>query len=224
VVQAASAIANGGVLVPPRIIREVVPASGKPAAAGTGGGNGARRVVSRETAETVLGYMKDTAGFQGTGWRADMRDLNLAVKTGTSQILDARGGYIASTLAILPTENPSLILYVLITRPQGEVSSARIAAPAIRLAAEQLVDYLGIPRGRNQIIRHAGSVSITEELLPPVGSVVPDFSGISKRTLMPLLLRDDIAVEIFGSGWVRSQFPPPGTALTRGMVIELDLE
>ena len=225
VVQAASAIANGGVLVPPRIIREVVPASGKPAAAGTVGGNGARRVVSRETAETVLGYMKDTAGFQGTGWRADMRDLNLAVKTGTSQILDARGGYVASTLAMLPAENPSLVLYVAISRPQGEtIFGSRIAAPAIRRAAEEIVDYLGIPRGRNPVFHHAGDLNILPEVLPPVDSTVPNFAGLSKRTLLPLLLRDDIKVEIWGDGWVRRQFPPPGVAVTIGMVIELDLQ
>ena len=224
IVQAASVIANGGLLVPPRIIREVVPATGRPASARSGGADGARRVISPETARTVLGYMRDTASFQGTGWRADMRDLNLAVKTGTSQILDARGGYLASTLAMLPAENPSLVLYVAISRPQGEIFGARIAAPAIRRAAEEIVDYLGIPRGRNPVFHHAGDLNILPEVLPPVVSTVPNFAGLSKRTLLPLLSRDDIRVEIWGDGWVRSQFPPPGVAVTKGMVIELDLQ
>ncbi|MCL2601112.1 MAG: penicillin-binding protein, partial [Treponema sp.] len=130
----------------------------------------------------------------------------------------------ASTLAILPAENPSLILYVVITRPQGNTFSGQIAAPAIRLAAEQLVDYLGIPRGRNPIFHHTGNVSIIEELLPPVGPAIPDFYGLSKRALLPLLMRSDISVEIFGDGWVRRQFPPPGVMLTQGMVLELELE
>ena len=226
VMQAASAIANDGVLVPPRIVSHVVSADGRTVSPRENPiGNASRRVVSPQTARTVLDYMRDTAILgQGTGWRAAMGDLSVAVKTGTSQILGSQGGgYIASTLAILPAENPSLILYVVITRPQGNALSGQIAAPAIRQAAEQLVDYLGIPRGRNPIVRHTGRLSIAQEPLPAIGPVVPCFNGLSKRTLMPLLLRDDITVEIFGEGWVRRQFPPPGVAVTRGMVIELEL-
>jgi len=224
VMQAATVIATGGMLVPPRIVSHVVSADGRTVTPRRNPINASRRVISPQTAWTVLGYMRDTAiQGQGTGWRADMGDLSIAVKTGTSQILDPRGGYIASTLAILPAESPSLILYVVITRPQGETSSARIAAPAIRRAAEQLVDYLGIPRGRNPIFLHTGRLDIAAETLPPLGPAIPNFYGLSKRALLPLLLRDDITVEIWGEGWVHRQFPPPGVALTQGMVLELEL-
>ena len=224
IMQAASVIANGGMLVPPRIVSHIVSADGRTVRHRENPINASRRVISPETAWTVLGYMRDTSiQGQGTGWRAYMGDLSIAVKTGTSQILKPEGGYIASMLAILPAENPSLVLYVVITRPQGETFGGRIAAPAIRRAAEQLVDYLGIPRGRNPIVHHAGRLNIVEELLPSVGPVIPSFYGLSKRTLLPLLLRDDITVEIWGEGWVRRQFPPPGVALTQGMVLELEL-
>jgi len=224
IMQAASVIANGGVLVPPRIVSHVVSADGRTTRYRENSVNSSRRVISPQTAWTLLGYMRDTAiQGQGTGWRADMGDLSIGVKTGTSQILDPIGGYVASTLAILPAENPSLVLYVVITRPQGETSSARIAAPAIRVAAEQLVDYLGIPRGRNTIFHHAGRLDIVQEQLPQVGPLVPSFYGLSKRALLPLLQREDISVEIWGQGWVRRQFPPPGVALTQGMVLELEL-
>jgi len=226
VMQAATAIANDGVLVPPRIVSHAVSADGRTVTPRENHVSQSRRVISPATARTVLAYMRDTAvQGQGTGWRANMADLNIAVKTGQSQILGSpQGGYIVSTLALLPAENPSLILYVVVTRPQGDASSARIAAPAIRAAAEQLVDYLGIPRGRNPIFHHTGRLMIAEEPLPQVGPLVPDFYGVSKRTLIPLLLRDDVSVEIFGDGWVRRQSPPPGVAVSRGMVIELELE
>jgi len=225
IMQAATVIANGGILVPPRIVSHVTSADGRTVTPRENPGNAPRRVVSPETAWRVLGYMRDTAiQGQGTGWRAGMGDLSIAAKTGTSQILGSQGGgYIASTIAILPAESPSLILYVVITRPQVPALSGQIAAPAIREAAELLVDYLGIPRGRNPIVHHAGHINITEERLPAVGPNVPSFYGLSKRTLMPLLLRNDITVEIWGEGWVRHQFPPPGVALTQGMVIELEL-
>jgi len=225
VMQAATVIANGGVLVPPRIVCRVVSADGRTVTPRENPINAPRRVTSPQTAWTVLGYMRDTAiQGQGTGWRAAMADLDIAVKTGASQILGGRGGYITSMLAMLPADNPSLVLYVVVTRPTVPPMAGETAAPAIRMAAEQLVDYLGIPRGRNPVFHHTGVLSIAEELLPPIGSVVPDFRGLSKRTLLPLLARDDVVVEIFGNGWVRRQFPPPGAAIARGMLIELELE
>ena len=174
--------------------------------------------------------MTDTATDIGTGWRASIEDLSLAVKTGTSQYRDpVAGGYsrtdfIASCIALLPAESPSLALYVVIIKPRGETYGGRIAAPAIREAAEELIDYLGIPRGRNPIVQHPGVIGLPEELLPSVDAYVPDFHGLSKKTLLPLLLRNDIHVEITGEGWVRRQSPLPGTPLTPDTVIELFLE
>jgi len=178
----------------------------------------------------MLSYMADTATEIGTGWRANIEDLGLAVKTGTAQYRDpVAGGYsrtdfIAGCIALLPADNPSLALYVVIIKPRGETYGGRIAAPAIRETAEQLIDYLGIPRGRNAIIEHPNVIGFAEKQLPPVTSQVPNFYGLSKKTLLPLLLRDDIRVQITGEGWVRQQFPPPGTAITPDTIIELILE
>jgi cell division protein FtsI (penicillin-binding protein 3) len=174
--------------------------------------------------------MRDTATDIGTGWRASVADLYLAVKTGTAQYRDPQNGgysktdFIASCIALLPAESPSLILYAVIIKPRGETYGGRIAAPAIRKAAEELIDYLGIPRGRNPPIEVSDSIEITEKLLPYVGTHVPDFSGLAKKTLQPLLLRNDLHVEIFGEGWVKYQSPPPGSPITNDTVIELTLE
>jgi cell division protein FtsI (penicillin-binding protein 3) len=113
---------------------------------------------------------------------------------------------------------------VVIIKPRGETFGGRIAAPAIREAAELLIDYLGIPRGRNPIVEHPGRIDIASESLPPINAHVPSFYGLSKKTLLPLLLRGDIRVEIYGDGWVRRQSPPPGTPITANTVIELELE
>jgi cell division protein FtsI (penicillin-binding protein 3) len=91
--QAASIIANDGVLVPPKFISHLVSADGK-ITPWRNPGSGNRRVISLETSRRMLAYMADTATEIGTGWRAGIEDLNLAVKTGTSQIHDpVRGGY-----------------------------------------------------------------------------------------------------------------------------------
>jgi cell division protein FtsI (penicillin-binding protein 3) len=60
--------------------------------------------------------------------------------------------------------------------------------------------------------------------MPAIGARIPNFYGLSKKTLLPLLLRNDLHIEIFGDGWVRRQSPPAGTVLTADMVIELYLE
>jgi cell division protein FtsI (penicillin-binding protein 3) len=226
--QAASAIANDGILVPPRIVSQIVSADGKTVTQWENGEN--RRVLHADTAKAMRSYMVDAASGIGTGWRAAVEDLSLAVKTGTAQIIDpvtrrySDTDFIASCIALLPAESPSLILYLTIIKPKGEIFGGRIAAPAIREAAESLIDYIGIPRGRNPQISHPPSVNVSPGRLPAIEGQVPDFTGIAKRVLLPLLLRDDVNVEIRGDGWVRRQSPPPGTPVTGGMTIILELE
>jgi cell division protein FtsI (penicillin-binding protein 3) len=228
ILQASTAIANDGVLVPPRVVSKIVSADGKKETEWKGAEK--RRVISAETARAMRSYMADTASSIGTGWRAGVQDLSLGVKTGTAQIIDpatkkySDTDFIASCLALLPAENPTLVLYLAVIKPKGVTSGGRIAAPAIREAAESLIDYLGIPRGRNPQITHPPSVNIPAGRLPPVETQVPDFTGIAKRVLLPLLLRDDIQVEIIGDGWVRRQSPPAGTPVKQGMKIILELE
>jgi cell division protein FtsI (penicillin-binding protein 3) len=241
IMQAASVIANDGVLIPPKMISHIVGADGRTITGWVRNiDNASRQVIKPDTARKMLSYMADTATEIGTGWRANVDDLHLAVKTGTAQLRDptarridpvtgvtidySETDFIASCVAMLPAESPSLVLYVVIIKPRGETYGGRIAAPAIREAAERLIDYLGIPRGRNPLVEHPGSMVFTEERLPVIGTHLPNFYGLSKRTLIPLLDRSDIRVEILGEGWVRRQSPQPGTAITPDMVIELILE
>ncbi|MDR1107702.1 MAG: transpeptidase family protein, partial [Spirochaetaceae bacterium] len=225
--QAATAIANDGILIPPRIVSRIVSADGKssaPAAASP------RRVLRAETARQMRRYMVEVTSDIGTGWRANVEDLSLAVKTGTAQLIDpatraySETDFIASCIALLPAESPSLILYLVIVKPRGEILGGRLAAPAIRETAEALVDYLGIPRGKNPQVIHSGLVSIPNETAPALSDTVPDFSGYSKRSLLPLLFQDEIHIEITGEGWVRRQFPPPGAPRSPGGTSPLELE
>jgi cell division protein FtsI (penicillin-binding protein 3) len=227
--QAATAVANDGILVPPRIVSHIVSGDGSEQVAYEG--SGSRRVLRAETARTMRRYMTDVTSSIGTGWRANIEDLSLAVKTGTAQIIDPKTGaysdndFIASCIALVPAESPSLILYLAIIKPQGaSYLGGRIAAPAIREASESLVDYLGIPRGKNPQVIHPGLVTIPPEENLTLSDRVPDFSGYSKRSLLPLLLQDEIHIEITGDGWVRWQNPPPGTPLSPGDTIFLELE
>ncbi|MDR1410919.1 MAG: transpeptidase family protein [Spirochaetaceae bacterium] len=226
--QAATAIANDGILVPPKIVSRIVSWNGKTTRNYESGPP--RRILSAETARSMRSYMVDVTSEAGTGWRANVGDLSLAVKTGTAQVADARTGrysetdYIASCIALLPAESPSLVLYLVIVQPKGEYLGGRIAAPPVREAAEALADYLGIPRGRNIQVDHPGNITLPPVDIPRIDTRLPDFTGYSKRQILPLLLRDDLVIEMEGDGWVRRQYPPPGTAFQQGMVIRLELE
>ncbi|MDR3148089.1 MAG: penicillin-binding protein 2, partial [Treponema sp.] len=125
VLQAASAIANDGIMVPPRVVSRIVGAEGNDIRNWDAGP--ARQVISAETARTIRAAMVDVTSSIGTGWRANVEDLSLAVKTGTAQIVDpvthsySSTDFIASCIALLPAESPSLILYLVIVKPRGEI-------------------------------------------------------------------------------------------------------
>jgi len=228
ILQATSAIANNGVLVPPKIVSRIISADGRTETEWES--EPGRRIISAETARALRSYMADTASTGAMGWRAGVQDMSLGVKTGTAQIIDpatrrySETDFIASCVALLPSDNPTLVLYMAVVKPQGVIFGSRIAAPAIREAAESLIDYLGIPRGRNPQVDHPPAVNIPAGRLPAVETNVPDFSGLAKRVLLPLLMRSDLNVEIRGDGWVRRQYPAPGMPVENGMTIILELE
>ncbi|MDR2073495.1 MAG: transpeptidase family protein [Spirochaetaceae bacterium] len=227
--QAASAVANDGILIPPRVVSRIVSDDGKTIREYRNGEP--RRILSAETAQAMRLYMEEGTLDLGIGRFARVKDIALAVKTGTAEVIDpetraySETDYIASCLALLPAENPSLVLYMVIVKPRGDYYfGSRTAAPGIRETAEALIDYLGIPRGRNPQVSHPGAVSIPMEEIVRIGDTIPNFTGIAKRSLAPLLLRDDIHLDIRGEGWVVRQTPPPGTAYQKGMTIILELE
>jgi cell division protein FtsI (penicillin-binding protein 3) len=227
-IQAASAIANDGILAPPRIISKIVSPDGQTVQNFSPGER--QRIIKAETARAMRDSMMDVTSDIGTGWRANVEDLSLAVKTGTAQIIDPETGaysdadFIASCVALLPAESPSLALYLAIIKPRGEILGGRIAAPAVREAAESLINYLGIPRGRNPQITHSGTITIPSIPYPVLDGKVPDFMGLSKRQLLPLILRDDLHFQISGEGWVKRQNPAPGSPLQSDTIIVLELE
>jgi cell division protein FtsI (penicillin-binding protein 3) len=225
-VQAATAVANDGILFPPRLVSRIVSPKGEIIRTPIQG----RQILNPETARAMRSYMVDVTSDIGTGWRANIRDLSLAVKTGTAEMIDretraySKTDFIASCIALLPAESPSLILYVAIVKPRTDILGGRLAAPVIREAAEALVDYLGIPRGRNPEVTHSGSIILDPPFNAVVDTVVPNFLRYSKRELLPLLFREDLTIKISGDGWVRRQSPPPGTPLDADTVIILELE
>jgi len=225
-VQAATALTNAGTTLKLTLLSRVYSYEGIPLY--THQPVQQNTVLRPETATLMLNYMQ-SASESGTGIRAAVGDVPIAVKTGTAQMLSPLGGYsttdfISSCIGIFPVEDPQIILYTAIIKPVGETFGGRIAAPVISTAANFIIDYLGIRRSGATSVRHTGLIALPRNRPVEIGNVMPDLHGISKRMLTPLLDKTDIQVLLSGNGYVIRQTPAPGTPLQPGMVIELVLE
>jgi cell division protein FtsI (penicillin-binding protein 3) len=226
-VQAATAIANGGSPARLTLIKKITSQSGveeyvhQPALK--------NQVISEKTARYILSCMQ-TVAQAGTGSRANLGDISIGVKTGTAQMADpVNGGYsktdfISNCIAIFPVEKPEIILYIVIEKAKGETYAGRIVAPVIGEAASIIIDHLGMSRGGAASLAHNGLIKIESDAEIKIGDKVPDFTGLPKRSLLQLLNRKDIKIKINGNGWVTDQNPKPGETLTQETEIELYLE
>ena len=226
---AATVLANGGILLRPRTLARVVDSRGQillqaePVAV--------RRVLDERTALATLNAMEAAVLDTGTGRRARIDDLRLSVKTGTSQMIDpatrrySSTDFIASTLALFPSEAPEYILYVAIIKPKGDSTyGGRIAAPLIRDAANIVADLYGVARAGSSVAEHGGRISLQTLNPATIGDVMPQLIGLPKRAITALLERQDLLFEISGDGWVVYQEPAPGEPVSSGSTIVLRFE
>lgn len=185
--------------------------------------------IKPETAKYILSCMQ-TGAEKGIGWRANLGDITIGVKTGTAQMADTKNGgysdtdFLSDCLAFFPAENPEIILYIVIQKAQGIQYASRIVAPVIKDSADTIIDHLGMNRGSAASVAHSGKISIQGTSQIKIGNSLPDFTGKSKRELLKLLDRTDINVNIHGNGWVTSQEPAAGTPITENMNVDLYLE
>ena len=226
-VEAATAIANGGVPVKLSVIHKITNKDGtvffehQP--------EYKDRVFSKSTSDYVLSCMETTAKT-GTGSRANLGDVSIGVKTGTAQMADKETkaysdtDFLSSCISIFPVEDPQIILYIVVEKAKGETYGGRIVAPVIAEAADTIIDYMGMSRGGASSLEHNGVITIPTKQEIVLGSELPDFTGCSKKELLPLLEHSDVKLIINGSGWVVSQTPEPGTPVSEDTVIELYLE
>ncbi len=227
-VTAASAIANRGVMVRPQVVKRIVSANGELLM--EYGRNEWRQPLSAETAQQMLQLMQGATQPGGTARRVAIEGINIAAKTGTAEVYDTETErysdthFVASTLAIFPVEEPQFIVYAIIDNPQGQnIFGGQIVAPRIREMIEYIVSYVGI-EDEGQAIVYDRSLAEGLPTIPALEDVIPNFIGLPKRSLVPLLQQSALTVEIEGSGWVVRQFPAPGTPIDTNTIIYLELE
>ena len=146
-VTAYSAIANGGMLMQPQIVKRIVDGSG--AVVKQNDPVMKRRVISEKTAGIMRDMLKQVVAPGGTGTKAAVEGYSVAGKTGTSQKID-QGGYshskiIASFAGFVPADDPRLAIIVLVDEPQRMKFGGEIAAPAFSRMANAMLNYLHVP-------------------------------------------------------------------------------
>ena len=227
IVQAATAFTNKGKTLKLSLLSEILDSTGKPVYRHKP--KPLEQVISAKTAKTVLGYMQ-TAADDGTGFRASIKGVPIAVKTGTAQMAQADGrgysptDYLSSCIGIFPVDDPQIILYMAVIRPVGETYGSLVAAPAISEAANAIIDFRGMGRTNAPNVTHTGIIQSHRQTPVTVGDTMPDLRGTPKRLLLDLLSRTDITVKLTGDGYVTTQSPAAGTPVVKGMIIELTLE
>lgn len=147
-----SALANGGVLIEPRIVDKLIyHPSDKEVEPSVQEG---RRVVSKDTANTVTAMLTSVAEVGGSkGARVD--GYYIAGKTGTAQIASSRGGYeegvgttTGSFAGYLPADNPMFVIITKIDRPRTTQWADSSAAPLFKQIGTFLMQYYNVPPER----------------------------------------------------------------------------
>ena len=238
---ALSAIANGGALMRPYVVKAVLDHEGtvlkenRPKVI--------RQVISPETARTVGAILKTVTEEGGSGKAAGVPGYEVAGKTGTAQKALPNGkGYsdkrIGSFFGFAPAGNPQAVIAVIIDEPEGIRYGGVVAAPAFKAIAEQILPYLGsYPKGTTYLLADSKGKAIPVPVAesrpadPPAQAqrgdlsegpgVMPNFAGKSIRQVLQTAQRLGLELKYVGSGKAVAQTPPPGQVLQgemRGMV------
>jgi cell division protein FtsI (penicillin-binding protein 3) len=203
-INAVSAVANGGVLYKPRVVVEmrrgeqVLPLEGPSAPAEP------RRVIRPETAATMRRLMEGVI-LNGTGKSARLDGWTVGGKTGTAQKIDpATGRYsrtkvIASFTGFAPINNPAVTILVSIDSPEGwPHDGASVSAPVFKRIAEQVLAYLDVPRDvplNPRLVQTAYRQNRESDAVAMEDDTPMDFSAPAEMTEQAVKLPDAAPVQ-----------------------------
>ena len=219
-VTAMAAIANGGTLMHPYIVREIRNPDGS--VYEERAPREIRRVLEPTVDRTLIGLLEQVVA-SGGGKKAEVKGYRIAGKTGTAQKIRREtagyleGRYIASFCGFAPVEDPIFTVLVMIDDPRGgDFYGGQIAAPVASRIFTQLLRYAHVEPSSNTFAEITGETekgrSDDEEkrmeaaATPPEGkAVVPDFTGLSLREAARLAELRGLTFESEGTGAAVSQ-------------------
>ncbi len=152
-VSAIAAIANGGVLIRPRMTQAILKNG---TLEKTFEPEGIETVLSEETSRQMINILKSVVKT-GTGTKAAIPGFEVAGKTGTAQKIDpatqsySKTKYLASFVGFVPADAPRLVILVMIDEPQKSYWGGEVAAPVFQKIARKTLRYLHIPSSLDRV-------------------------------------------------------------------------
>jgi cell division protein FtsI/penicillin-binding protein 2 len=218
-----AAIANGGVMMKPHLLRRRVNRDGEITQEVEA--QEIRRVVSQETADTLRDLLVGVVE-QGTGEQARIAGLKIAGKTGTSQQLAggaySKEKYNASFVGFFPAEDPKVTLLVLLDSPKNGYYGGQVAAPIFREIARRIVNAM--LEGSDPDVRFASNSVTPAPTVTEIagGLYIPDLRGAGVDNAREIAEKMGFRVMVQGEGrLVAMQEPRPGTPTDARSVITL---
>ena len=231
-ITALSAIANQGVLMKPYIVRAVVDKRGQVIKKITP--TPVRTVISPETAKRMTAILTGVVGDDdGTGKRAQIMNVSVAGKTGTSQKFDfGRRVYSServrtSFMGFFPAEDPQVAILVTLDEPQRDRWGGVAAAPVFKNIGEQILTCFKTniretpsPAPEEEKINNGVKIRlvslpgpVNRQIVTEDDSIMPDFRGMSMRDTLKRAKGKGLEIQVIGSGWAISQDPKPGSVI-----------
>jgi len=210
-VRAIASVVNGGYLLEPYIVSEVVDSSGntvlkqEPTAI--------RQVISEETSKTMCTLLTSVV-TEGTAKNASVAGYSIGGKTGTSEkidIFDENGqrvqDKIVSFVGVAPMDNPEYIVLVALDTPSRQtgiyISGGVMAAPTVGAVMADILPYLGVEQ------------TFSEEDAAGQVVIVDDLTGMTVKDAEKLLKEKTLTVRSIGTGdTITSQIPAPGQEIS----------
>jgi cell division protein FtsI (penicillin-binding protein 3) len=236
-VSAVSAVANGGELLQPRVVRALIRDGQRSEVKPTSLG----RPISADTAATLTGIMEQVVE-RGTATFAQIDGYTIAGKTGTSHKLEngrySQTDFNASFVGFLPSRAPAVAIIVVLDSPHADGHfGGPISGPIFQKIAEAALRHYGIAPTINapppvMVARHMEPFQPArnrEAAIVPAGQFggardLPDLRGLSAREAVRVLTRIGLAARLTGSGIVTAQIPAAGSAVDPGAICQLRLE
>ena len=219
-ITAISSVANGGNLMKPRLVRELIDNEGN--TVHTFEPEIRRKVISPDTSKTLMGILESVVS-DGTGSKAYVPGYKVAGKTGTAQkVIDgkyAQGNYISSFAAVAPANDPKIAVLVIIDEPSnGAYYGGIVAGPVTGEIIKETLEYLNVEpefteKELEEFNKKVVVPDVREKTIIEAGKTLTDL-GFKYNTE---------TIEITADSVVMDQFPLPGIEVSKGSIIDLYL-
>lgn len=211
-----SAICNGGNLMKPQVVREIRDAQG--GVLETVEPEVVRQVISPETSRKVLDAL-ETVVSVGTGKTAYIKGYRVGGKTGTAQKILPTGGYsknefIASFMGVAPVNDPQIVVLVVCDNPKTSVhTGGAVCGPVFKAAATDILNYMKISA---QVDPRDFTGGVVESV------TLPDLCDLSVDSAQQKAWGLGLSTTVVGSGdKVIAQLPLANTKMVKGGTVVL---